>query len=95
MKLLIPDSVSFALKSPNTIKLSYFDDCEPSFFPRVFKWFFMSALRKFYEQLSNQLVFIKLVPITFLDNKKLKIVWKKITTFFKRRVSIILSSFSS
>ena len=26
----------------------------------------------------------------FLDSTKLKIVWKKITTFFKRRVSIIL-----
>ena len=28
--------------------------------------------------------------IIFLDSTKLKIVWKKITTFFKRRVSIIL-----
>ena len=28
--------------------------------------------------------------ITFFDSTKLKIVWKKITTFFKRRVSIIL-----
>ena len=28
--------------------------------------------------------------IIFLDNTKLKTVWIKITTFFKRRVSIIL-----
>ena len=28
--------------------------------------------------------------ITFLDSTKLKIVWIKITTFFKRRLSIIL-----
>ena len=28
--------------------------------------------------------------LIFLDSTKLKIVWKKITTFFKRRVSIIL-----
>ena len=28
--------------------------------------------------------------IVFLDSTKLKIVWKKITTFFKRRVLIIL-----
>ena len=28
--------------------------------------------------------------IIFLDSTKLKIVWTKITTFFKRRVSIIL-----
>ena len=28
--------------------------------------------------------------IFFLDSTKLKIVWTKITTFFKRRVSIIL-----
>ena len=28
--------------------------------------------------------------INFLDSKKLKIVWIKITAFFKRRVSIIL-----
>ena len=27
---------------------------------------------------------------SFLDSTKLKIAWKKITTFFKRRVSIIL-----
>ena len=33
--------------------------------------------------------------ITFLDSTKLKIIWIKITTFFKRRVSIILWSFSS
>ena len=90
MKLLIADSVGFALKSPNTIKLSYFDDCESSFFPRVFEWFFLSALCKLYEQLSNQLLFLKLVPIIFLDSTKLKIVWKKIKNFFKRRVSIIL-----
>ena len=31
----------------------------------------------------------------FLQSTKLKIVWIKITTFFKRRVSIILSSFST
>ena len=31
--------------------------------------------------------------IIFLDSTKLKIVWKKTTTFFKRRVSIILSCF--
>ena len=31
----------------------------------------------------------------FLDNTKRKIVWIKITTFFKRRVSIILWSFHS
>ena len=28
--------------------------------------------------------------IIFLDSRKLKIVWRKITTFFKRRVLIIL-----
>ena len=34
--------------------------------------------------------------IIFLDSTELKIVWKKIATFFfKRRLSIILSSFSS
>ena len=33
--------------------------------------------------------------ITFLDSTKLKIVWIKITTFFKQHVSIILWSFSS
>ena len=33
--------------------------------------------------------------IIFLDSTKLKIVWIKITTFFKQRVSIILLSFSS
>ena len=32
----------------------------------------------------------KLLGIIFLDSTKLKIVWIKITTFFKRRVSIIL-----
>ena len=32
----------------------------------------------------------KYKSIIFLDSTKLKIVWKKITTFFKRRVSIIL-----
>ena len=31
----------------------------------------------------------------FLDSTKLKIVWIKITTFFKQCVSIILRSFSS
>ena len=30
------------------------------------------------------------VLFPFLDSTKLKIVWTKITTFFKRRVSIIL-----
>ena len=33
--------------------------------------------------------------LIFLDRTELKIAWKKITTFFKPRVSIILSSFSS
>ena len=33
--------------------------------------------------------------ITFLDSTKLKIAWRKITTFFKRHVSIILWYFSS
>ena len=33
--------------------------------------------------------------IIFLENTKLKIVWIKITTFFKQHVSIILWSFSS
>ena len=33
--------------------------------------------------------------IIFVNSNKLKNVWKKITTFFKRRVSIILWSFSS
>ena len=33
--------------------------------------------------------------IIFLDSTKLKIAWKKITTFFKQRVSIMLWSFSS
>ena len=33
--------------------------------------------------------------IIFLDSTKLKTVWIKITTFFKRRVSIILWSFPS
>ena len=33
--------------------------------------------------------------IIFLDSTKFKIVWIKITTFFKRRVSILLWSFSS
>ena len=36
-----------------------------------------------------------LIFIVFLGSTKLKIVWIKITTFFKRRVSIILRSFSS
>ena len=31
----------------------------------------------------------KTIP-AFLDSTKLKIVWIKITTFFKRRVSVIL-----
>ena len=30
------------------------------------------------------------LSIIFLDSTKLKIVWTKITTFFKRSVSIIL-----
>ena len=33
------------------------------------------------------------VHVIFLGSTKLKTVWKKITTFFKRRVSIILRSF--
>ena len=36
-----------------------------------------------------------LLKMIFLDSTKLKIVWTKITTFFKRRVSIILWSFSN
>ena len=35
------------------------------------------------------------VKIIFLDSTKLKIVWKKITIFFKQGVSVILWSFSS
>ena len=38
---------------------------------------------------------ISYVFIIFLDSTKLQIVWIKITIFFKRRVSIILLSFSS
>ena len=33
---------------------------------------------------------IEKMKVLLSDIKKLKIVWKKITTFFKRRVSIIL-----
>ena len=35
------------------------------------------------------------ISVIFFDSTKFKIVWIKITTFFKRRVSIILWSFSS
>ena len=33
---------------------------------------------------------LKIISQIFLDSTKLKIVWKKITIFFKRRISIIL-----
>ena len=38
---------------------------------------------------------IKILVIIFLENTKFKIVWIKITTFFKRRVLIALRSLPS
>ena len=40
-------------------------------------------------------IYITYISIIFRDSTKLKMVWIKITTFLKRRVSIILWSFSS
>ena len=44
----------------------------------------MNNAKNFQKQQSN------VTFIIFLDSTKLRIVWIKITTFFKRRVSIIL-----
>ena len=58
---------------------------------RVLECFFFILTMKFryFRAISLQIFII------FPDSTKLKIVWIKITTFFKRRVSIILWSFSS
>ena len=42
-----------------------------------------------YEQVYREMNHFFVLKI-FLDSTKLKIVWIKITTFFKRRVSIML-----
>ena len=52
-------------------------------------WKSLAAIFRYFCAISLQLFII------FLDSTKRKIVWIKITIFFKRHVSIILWSFSS
>ena len=52
-------------------------------------------LARLYQTFHQILLKRMLIYIIFLDTTKLKTVWIKITTFFKRHVSIILWSFSS
>ena len=51
-----------------------------------------NGLRHVFKSCTSQLYQDSQVnqDIIFLDSTKLKIVWTKITTFYKRRVSIIL-----
>ena len=55
---------------------------------------FIFFQRPLNEERLNRKCFIK-YRLTRLSIQLIKIVWKKITTFFKRRISIILWSFSS
>ena len=84
MKSLIAISVGSALKSPKTIKLSYFEDCESRFFPMTFKWFFLSLLCGLYEQIMNYLVFLLLISM---------IIASKLVS--KSTLSIVLDEISS
>ena len=58
---------------------------------------FNTVFQNFENELKhcNSDMWMELQLLVILDSTKLKIVWIKITTFFKRRASIILWSFSS